>query len=602
MVLNRTVSWYLMTFFILLLLAGSIGLVSASTNTLKNPPTILEGPVSIAGKWLFSPGDDAHWATPNLDDSNWQSTHVPGIWEDPGYPLLQQMAWYRLAIDPKQLSRFEQQDLGIQIGAVRSAYEIYINGQLVGGVGKLPPASEINYDQLRVYRISPDLISANNKLVVALRVWGGSDLGVRKSGGGAYSQPFLIGNYTDLVRSLDAEQTPKLISSVLFFLIGLYFLYLYARNRVLDSFLWFGCTSVIAAIYVVTQTQWKYELDLPFIVYEKIESGSFLLFLALFLQSVWTIVDKPINGFVRGYQMAFVVGAGIIIVTPGIQIHHHLRDYWQIGMIPGFLLTNWVVVQQARYNRGEARTLLVGIILFGLCGLNDLLANMQIIQSPSLVPFGYLAILVSMSISLANRFTALLNSLEQQVSDQTLELKIANRNLRELSRKDPLTGLLNRRGFLDEAEYELKRLVRNNSSLSIVLADIDLFKTVNDSYGHAFGDEVLIRTADLLKQNLREVDRIGRWGGEEFIVILPDTDENGAYNISEKLRLEVEKMGIITNDIAVNITITFGVANYKTDESLEHCIARADDALYHGKETGRNRVIRNSSSWKKKVY
>ncbi len=152
---------------------------------------------------------------------------------------------------------------------------------------------------------------------------------------------------------------------------------------------------------------------------------------------------------------------------------------------------------------------------------------------------------------------------------------------------DPLTGLKNRR-FLDAVlEKEMARANRYNLKMSVIMIDLDHFKLVNDTYGHPVGDQVLIRTAEITKYSLRRSDVIARLGGEEFIILLPETDVFGAFIVAEKIRkaLEAEE-----HPVAGRITASFGIAERYRDESINDLYKRVDDALYLAKERGRNRV------------
>lgn len=193
-------------------------------------------------------------------------------------------------------------------------------------------------------------------------------------------------------------------------------------------------------------------------------------------------------------------------------------------------------------------------------------------------------------IELANRNAELERNnrdLEAIVRARTAELIEKNRQLEVLSVSDRLTGLYNRLRLDQVLEAEYKRSQRSGSTFAAILLDIDHFKSVNDTHGHQTGDQVLIAIAKLLKQGTREVDTIGRWGGEEFLVVCPDTDADGAMALAQKLRQLIANHYI---PVVGQKTSSFGVALYKDDETIEALLARADKALYRSKENGRNRV------------
>ncbi|MGC8855481.1 MAG: diguanylate cyclase, partial [Anaerolineae bacterium] len=162
----------------------------------------------------------------------------------------------------------------------------------------------------------------------------------------------------------------------------------------------------------------------------------------------------------------------------------------------------------------------------------------------------------------------------------------------QLAITDPLTGLYNRRRFLELAQQEFERARRYRRKLSIIMFDIDHFKQVNDTYGHLAGDQVLLALATLCKQKLREADPIGRYGGEEFVALVIEADGHRAFQVGERLRHEVEKMSIPVPNGEIHITVSIGIASLANNiPDLQTLIARADQALYQAKRKGRNQVV-----------
>jgi len=155
---------------------------------------------------------------------------------------------------------------------------------------------------------------------------------------------------------------------------------------------------------------------------------------------------------------------------------------------------------------------------------------------------------------------------------------------------DPLTGLYNRRYFFEQANREIERSTRNQSPLTFVIMDIDHFKKVNDQYGHLLGDDVLEILAALFKESLRKVDICCRFGGEEFVLCLPDTDQDTAFEVAERVRKQAKKLSFETDKETIHITISMGIASYKQDDSLETVLKRADEALYLAKDSGRDQT------------
>lgn len=182
-----------------------------------------------------------------------------------------------------------------------------------------------------------------------------------------------------------------------------------------------------------------------------------------------------------------------------------------------------------------------------------------------------------------------------EIEDAHRQARAAQAELRRLASIDELTGVANRRWFTAMASRELERCRRFNHQLSLLMIDVDHFKRVNDTHGHAVGDEVLKAFTRVLEGNLRSVDLLGRLGGEEFAVVLPESDHNAASHTAERLRAAVEALEFPFEDgTLLKITTSVGIAILSTvGETLDSLLARADSALYTAKREGRNRVVVN---------
>ncbi len=176
---------------------------------------------------------------------------------------------------------------------------------------------------------------------------------------------------------------------------------------------------------------------------------------------------------------------------------------------------------------------------------------------------------------------------EERIHD--LETKLEQ--MSELVREDQLTGSLNRRGLEDVFERELARAERRNSPLCIAMLDLDDFKNINDNYGHSAGDDALIHLVRVIKETLRTMDVIARFGGEEFLIVLPDTELEQAVQTVTRLQRELTKQIFMHNHTRLLMTFSAGVALRKEKEDQQSMIKRADKALYQAKKDGKNRVI-----------
>jgi diguanylate cyclase (GGDEF)-like protein len=187
--------------------------------------------------------------------------------------------------------------------------------------------------------------------------------------------------------------------------------------------------------------------------------------------------------------------------------------------------------------------------------------------------------------------------LQETLEEREKELLEVNERLRFMSLTDDLTGLDNRRHLNERIEEMFQHAQRLNEAFSLVMCDLDKFKSVNDTYGHQAGDEVLKQLAAILREEAREIDRVGRYGGEEFMLLLPGTVLDASVTFAERVRKRIERHTFTFDGGSIQRTASFGVAGWphpKIQDS-DALVRMADDALYVAKETGRNRVIRFDS-------
>ena len=190
------------------------------------------------------------------------------------------------------------------------------------------------------------------------------------------------------------------------------------------------------------------------------------------------------------------------------------------------------------------------------------------------------------------------NQMNKKLSETTVSLEsmkkiVAERTeaLETLSNTDPLTKVANRRSLFERGNNEIARVQRSQNQLSLILLDCDLFKNINDKYGHAFGDEVLLHLCKICTKEIRDVDFFARYGGEEFIIVLPDSDINGAVKTAERIQQSLAHNCIAFEEEDVSVTLSIGVCMaHSQHTSFEALIKDADIAMYKAKENGRNRI------------
>ena len=169
-----------------------------------------------------------------------------------------------------------------------------------------------------------------------------------------------------------------------------------------------------------------------------------------------------------------------------------------------------------------------------------------------------------------------------------LELRRLNELANKNARTDPLLNCLNRRAFFETGKAMFAHCERQNNSLAIVMMDVDRFKTINDTYGHAFGDDVLIKMVDVIQDSVREEDIFARYGGEEFVLLLPDTSEKEALMLLERLHINLRKVYFSCDVKNVRVTMSFGLTSYRKGSSLDSLLKESDTALYQAKADGRD--------------
>ena len=208
---------------------------------------------------------------------------------------------------------------------------------------------------------------------------------------------------------------------------------------------------------------------------------------------------------------------------------------------------------------------------------------------------GYQSVLNKRYQTLTERHNKQLRQLQKivRISDHYQQmLRDLNESLRIASTQDPLTGLFNRRLMLDRLQNEAALTNRRRNLFSVLMIDIDYFKKVNDTWGHHAGDVALTMVASALQMALRSSDVCTRWGGEEFLVLLPDTNETGGLEIANRLLCAIRGLRVPQMPAGENLTVSIGLAQHGSGDDLDETLMRADHALYAAKASGRDRVAR----------
>ncbi len=297
--------------------------------------------------------------------------------------------------------------------------------------------------------------------------------------------------------------------------------------------------------------------------------------------------------FYAGVGVAFLYSF-IIAVAPPLFFSKLLVGFEGVLVVLGAYYL-FVLIRAIAHRRPGSVTLLVGYVAFFSSLVGDILGNLGLLEAPSLLSLGVFVFVVCLALVMSRRFARLYRQVERLIRIRS-ELRSANESLRELSYVDALTEVSNRRHFDEFFRHEWSRGIRNDTSIGMLMIDIDGFKAYNDNYGHSAGDHALKKVAAALQRSLqRSVDFLARYGGEEFVVILPSTDIDGASRVAEKLRAAVENLRIPHgySDTGTFLTISIGVAALLPNpkSSRGDLLNEADRALYRAKQWGKNQVV-----------
>ncbi len=245
--------------------------------------------------------------------------------------------------------------------------------------------------------------------------------------------------------------------------------------------------------------------------------------------------------------------------------------YYLLMFIPAIVIAN---------TRGYAAPMVLALLAhyLGLHMLSDAVGPLDPLpaQSVKIVNWVHICVVFAMSAALSAFYRR--------------TILIAEARLRKQATRDPLTGLANRSHFDAQATEALERSQRSGVPVTLLLCDVDHFKRVNDQYGHAVGDQVLVAMGQVLADNLREGDVLARWGGEEFLALMPASPLDAARATAERIRAAVAQAPLSVGPAPITLTLSFGVAQVHGPDDLQAAIARADQALYAAKHAGRNRV------------
>jgi diguanylate cyclase len=610
----------------LLFVAPWLHAMQASTKPTPAAPLVLEGlgkgTVALDGPWQFHTGDNPAWASPSFDSSHWQQLSADQPWGKQGHLQYTGFAWYRCDITVTPASGLPPQ-FSLLIPRIEDAYEIYWNGSLIGRNGKLQPHPVWYYSQ-------PPQTFALGQVqhgVLSVRVWKAPRLSDDRGESGGFDSAPLLGSPEAIATARDALEFQWLRSQQFAFgedllcaLIALlsFLLWLRARGRwILFWTAGYALAPPLHLLFLKAHMGWPYPLamgvDQPFGALRDI-SLWFLLLWLLRLHERRTL--SRLTRLLAGICLVNATLDGVLVALSGdprwtvfIRTADALSTslYMLLEAFP-LVLVSYALWQ--RWHLDSARWL-VAILTF----LDEMLffARNIIKQGRQFTEWGIalridapLFTLGGAAISLSTLAEALLlvaivyavytsvreDQRRQEVLErEKMELLRESERMRHQAEHDGLTGLWNHRMIVERLREEMNRARRNETPLCVVLIDVDHFKQINDNFGHPAGDLVLQEVGAIFTRSLRPYDYAGRYGGEEFLLILPGCGLETALLRAEQLRLAVQSARILDGETLLQVTASFGVASaFPSQEDAETVIRAVDAALYRAKRSGRNCV------------
>jgi len=599
---------------------------SAPAAPLVPAPLVIDdlgkGTFTLNGPWQFHPGDNPAWASPAFDTSTWEQLNADQPWGQQGHAHLTGFAWYRCSIvltpGPSGPSQFS-----LLLSKVRDPYEIYWNGRLIGRNGKMPPRP--------VWYISQPLqifdLGAVHQGVLAVRVWKAPLLSDDSGERGGFETAPLIGSPEAIATAKAASDYEWLHSRQLHFGANL----LCTVLALLSFLLWLRVPSrwvlfwttgfALGQPALLLLTNAHLGLPYPFAMGAS-QALAAMQDISLWFLLLWLL---PLRDNRRLCRLTTIL-ARIYLVNAtldGVLVALTWNPRWiSLAQVSDAVLTVFSLLFESlplalvgyallKRRQFDSARWLVAILAF-LDEFTFVFSNLikqgrqftawplaEKIDAPLFFIAGNGITLSTLAgtLLLAAIVYAVYNSVrEDQRRQDTLErekgeLLRESSLMRHEAEHDGLTGLWNHRVIVERLGEEMSRSIRDGNPLCVILVDVDHFKKINDSFGHLAGDLVLKNISRIFTHSLRPYDCVGRYGGEEFLLILPNCEIESALIRAEHLRAAVESASVIDAGATLRITASFGVASALPSQESEAVIRAVDRALYRAKSCGRNCVI-----------
>ena len=559
--------------------------VSNGRLSLKGIPS---GVITLGGEWKFLP-NQLRASLSDLQDT--ELIPVPSDWNNRITPKNGlETGTYGLAVE----GLIPGTRYSLHLGEIGSAAKVFVNGTYIGQTADFSPAEgmvEISFARpIFSFETEPGTthiaIQVANEALAVGGIWQSIHFGTTA----AVHRHRLIRTALDMF----------FIGGI--FILGVYYLFVYLLWKEQYSSLMLALYSFLVGAKSIFAGQQIIFTTLP----------AFPDLLGIRLAHLATVISVPIFlQFIRSLYPGITGSLGITLSCSAAMLQSVLiiffpaevfqqTAFWYHGIIALHVpYVFWIFFTARRRGHSGVPIGLFGFIILLLAGANDILNDQRVIHTTYLWNVGFFFFLFAQAALQAYRFRTInaesekvkLN-LQQAVAKRTVELTRERNKLSLMAKTDELTGLHNRRYGMEQLQNELNRVKRYGGSAVVALLDIDHFKSVNDNHGHLVGDQVLITIGSLLKEGIRSVDFSSRWGGEEFLLVFPNTALTDGNIVMEKIRTTIYQYPFRSKSGPFSVTFSYGLYAFTGGpKSVETVLQHCDIALYYAKDAGRNRGV-----------
>ena len=522
-------------------------------------------PASLAGTWEFALGDPPGGVA-ELDALPFRPIPVPGTWQRGGVPG-HGTGWYRVTFDLDPSLAIVP--LAFACPQIRDADEVFLDGQPIGRTGEFPPDYDKGTVVERIYELPPSRTAIPGRHTLAVRIF---NAGPR--GGGITGEP-RIDSVSRAFHGRAFREAPRAFLAAAFAALGLFSLFFFLRDRGQADFLYFFLTTTGTAVFIVSWLSFWAISGLPLTFLFRVGHAGMFAVPAMTLLLYLKFFERPLAR--RHVALLSAQGAGAVacLLWPRADdLYYLLPLAFALGATAAADVVTHLAVA-ARRRAPHARLVLAATVPAAAAAAFD--------------GAGVLGLGIGGSVEFALSGPAsfvLMSCFLAAMADRLARLRLA-------ASTDPLTGLANRAVLFDRLSLEIARARRHAHPVALGILDLDSFKLFNDRYGHVAGDRLLVAVSRALLESIRDTDLAARFGGDEFVVLLPEADATQAVTCLERIRLRIERARVAGAE--EGDTASAGISVFdptvRSSVSVSAWLRQADAALYAAKAAGRNRVL-----------